>query len=269
MAKQEVQAQRWICDRFPDQLELPFAFWSCRAMQELMRLRFGVKLPIRTVGFHVERWGFTRQRPTRRAYERDDAAVKRWLEVEFPRISRQAKREAAEICWGDETGPPSDQSRHRGYAPKGKTPVIWIPTPRKSQSVISAVTNQGKARFMIFKGALNPALLLRFLGRLIHDAYRRVFVIVDNLGIHKRRKVRDWVEVRRDKIKLFFLPPYSPELNPDEYLNSDLKRAVHSAIPPTDKSELHRPALGQLRRSQKTPHRVRSYFGNSAVRYAA
>ena len=267
--KQEERVQRWICNRCPNQLRLPFALWTLRAVQELIRQQLGIRLPKSTTALYLSRWGFTSQRPKKRAYERNDAAVKRWLEVDYPQIARRAKREGAEICWGDETGLRSDQTRHRGYAPKGQTPVIGIPARRTSLSVLSAITNQGKVRFMVFKGALKPATLMSFMRRLIRDAPRKIFLILDNLGVHKAAKVRRWLELRAAKIEVFFLPPYSPELNPDEYLNSDLKRSVYTDIPAADQKALHRQALGHLRRIQKSPTRVASYFAHPAIRYAA
>jgi transposase len=268
-AKQEARALRWICGGCPDQLRLPFALWTRRAVQELIRARFEVVMPIRTVGLYLERWGMTPQRPSRRAYERDDAAVERWLRVEYPKIARQARKVGAEICWGDETGLRSDESRHRGCALRGKTPVLRIPARRTSLSVISAITNQGTVRFMIYKGALSPEILLRFLRRLTRARKRRIFLILDNLRVHKARRVAEWIKRNASLIKIFFLPPYSPELNPDEYLNGDLKRGVHTGIPPRDAADLKRQALSQLRSIQKTPKRVRAYFQHPAIQYAA
>lgn len=268
-AKQEEQMQSWIREKCPDQLRLPFALWTLRAVQELIRTRFGIRLPKSTAALYVSRWGFTSQRPKKRAYERDDAAVKRWLKVEYPKIAQRAKLERAEISWGDETGLRSDQTRHRGYAPKGQTPVILVPARRKSLSILSAITNQGKVRFMIFKGGLKPETLITFMGRMTRDAQQKIYLILDNLNVHKAAKVRKWVALRQDAIEIFFLPPYSPELNPDEYLNGDFKRAVYSDIPARDQASLHRQALGHLRSIQKSPARVAAYFRHPSIRYAA
>ena len=268
-SRQEAQAFRWVCDRYPDQLRLPFALWTRRAVQELFRTKFDVAMPIRTVGLYLERWGLTPQRPSRRAYERDDAAVERWLRVEYPKIVRMAKKSRAEICWGDETGVRSDESRHRGYALRGKTPILRIPVRRSSLSVISALTNQGTVRFMIYKGALSPDILLRFLRRLIQGRKRPIFLILDNLRVHKARKVAAWAERNASRIRIFFLPPYSPELNPDEYLNGDFKRGVYTGVPPRDAADLRRRAFSQLRSIQRSPNRVRAYFQHPAIRYAA
>ena len=168
-----------------------------------------------------------------------------------------------------ETGLRSDRTRHRGYAPKGRTPVVAVPARRTSLSILPAITNHGKVCFFIFKGALKPATLVSFMRRLTRDTPRKVFLILDNLNVHKAAKVRAWLQPRAAQIEVFFLPPYSPELNPDEYLNGDLKRAVYSDIPAPDQPALHRQALGHLRRIQKSPARVAAYFEHPAIRYAA
>ena len=266
---QERQVQDWVCRRCPDQLQLPFALWTRKAIQSLIEEKCEVTLSVRGVGEYLERWGYTPQKPIRRAYERDEARVEEWLTVEFPRLKRRAKRENAEIYWGDETGLRSDESRHRGYAPRGKTPVLRIRARRKSLSLISAITNQGRVRFMVYPGAMSPVLLIDFMRRLIRDAGRKVFLILDNLNVHKARKVREWLAQHAHQIEVFFLPPYSPELNPDEYLNGDLKRAVHQDVPPRDAQHLRETATRHLRAIQRSRRRVARYFAHPAIKYAA
>jgi transposase len=268
-AKEERRAQQLICGKFPDQLSLPFALWTRVAIRELIRREFDVRLSVRGVGEYVARWGYTPQKAARRAYERDDAAVKDWLTIEYPKIKARAKRENAEISWGDETGVRSDESRHRGYAPPGHTPIIKIPARRKSLSMIAAVTNQGKVRFMIYPGALSPQRLIVFMRRLIKDARRKVLLILDNLNVHKAKAVRDWLGEHADRIEVIYLPPYSPELNPSEYFNGDLKGAIQRGIPPKDVKDLKQTMLSHSRRIQKSPDRVRAYFKNKHIRYAA
>jgi transposase len=252
-AKDERAAQNLICGKFPDQLQLPFALWTRAAVRELIRVRFGVRLSVRAVGEYLARWGYTPQKAARRAYERDDEAVKLWLQREYPKIVARAKREKAEICWGDETGVRSDESRHRG----------------KSLSLIAAVTNQGKVRFMLYAGGITPQRLILFMRRLTKDAQRKVFLILDNLNVHKAKPVKDWLAANAKRIEVFYLPPYSPELNPSEYFNGDLKGAIQRGIPPRDQSELKRTILAQSRRIQKSPDRVRKYFEHELIRYAA
>lgn len=235
----------------------------------MIRKEFGIRLSIRGVCEYVARWRYTPQKAARRAYERNDAAVKDWLEIEYPKIRARAKRESTEICWGDETDVRSDESRHRGYAAPGKTPIVKIPARRKSLSMIAAVTNQGKVRFMIYPGSLSPQRLIVFMPRLMRDAERKVYLIVDNLDVHKATAVREWLAEHTDQIEVFYLPPYSPELSPSEYFNGDLKGEIQRGIPPKDGADLKRTVLGHSRRIQKSPARVRGYFRNRCVRYAA
>ena len=191
------------------------------------------------------------------------------MQREYPKIVARAKREKAEICWGDETGVRSDESRHRGYAPRGQTPIIKIPARRKSLSLIAAVTNQGKVRFMIYAGGITPQHLILFMRRLTKDAKRKVFLILDNLNVHKARLIKDWLAANAKRIEVFYLPPYSPELNPSEYFNGNLKGAIQRGIPPRDHAELKRTILSHSRRIQKSPDRVRKYFEHELIRYAA
>jgi transposase len=147
--------------------------------------------------------------------------------------------------------------------------IIKIPARRKSLSLIAAVTNQGKVRFMIYAGGITPQRLILFMRRLTKDARRKVFLILDNLNVHKAKPVKDWLAANAKRIEVFYLPPYSPELNPSEYFNGDLKGAIQRGVPPRDQGELKRTILAQSRRIQKSPDRVRKYFEHELIRYAA
>jgi transposase len=167
--EQEADVQRCIIDKTPDQLKLSFALWTRQAVGELIRLRFGITMPVRTIGHYLQRWGFTPQKPTKRAYEQRPEAVRAWLEEEYPAIHERAKAENAEIHWGDETGIRSDCQHGRSYAPRGKTPVIRLSAKHVSINMISTVTNQGLVRWMIYDGTLNAKVLIKFLQRLIKE----------------------------------------------------------------------------------------------------
>lgn len=266
---QERAIQRAITDKTPDQLRLPFALWTRAAVGELIRTRYGISVPVRTLGHYLHRWGFTAQRPLKRAYEQRPEAIEHWLKHTYPAIKARARREKAEIHWGDETSLSTSEARGRGFAPRGKTPVLSVLSQRKSVSFLSTVTNQGTLRFMVLHKALDAPLLIRFLRRLIRDADGKVFLILDNLKVHKAAKVRAWVEEHADSIALFYLPPYAPELNPDEYLNGDLKVQVARRVPARDRAELKRTATSHLRSLQRRPARVRQFFQHPRVRYAA
>jgi transposase len=207
-ADQAAEVQRLMTGHCPDQLDLPFALWGREAVRDLVRARFGVTLALRTVSDYMRRWGFTPQRPIRRASEWQDAAVQAWLAEHYPRIAARAKAEGAAIHWGDETGISNQAVYGRSFAPKGRTPMLRRPAKRHTLSMISAVTNRGTRRFMLYEGALNTALFLTFLQRLVRGARGKVFLIVDNLKVHKAGKVQAWVAAHRERLELFFLPAY-------------------------------------------------------------
>ena len=258
-----------LIDKTPDQLKMAYALWTRQAVRELIVNETGIELAIRTVGEYLKRWGMTPQKPQKRAYEQRDPEVQHWLEQEYPAIQAQAKQEDAEIYWGDETGLRNDCQHERGYAPKGKTPVIRLNAKRESINMISAVTNQGKVRFSFFEGGMNAEVLIEFMRRLVRDAQRKVILILDNLRVHHAKVVKTWLEKHKEQIEVFYLPSYSPELNPDEYLNCDLKAGVHSGKPARSKEQLRRKATRHMRMLQRRFSRVRKYFKHEKIRYAA
>lgn len=265
----EHRIRRLITDKTPDQLKLEYALWTRKSVQELILQETGADLAIRTVGDYLKRWGMTPQKPQKRAYEQRSPEVKKWLESEYPEIQRKAKREDAEIYWGDETGLRNDCQNERGYAPKGKTPVVQLNANRASVNMISAITNQGKVKFRFFDGTMNADVLIDFMMRLVNDAKRKVFLILDNLRVHHSKPVKEWLEEHKAMIEVFYLPAYSPELNPDEYLNCDLKGGVHSGKPARNKEQLRKKASKHMRMLQRKPARVKKYFQHDKIRYAA
>jgi len=195
--------------------------------------------------------------------------VQCWLDKDYPAIKAKAKKEKAEIYWGDETGVRSDSRHERGYAPKGKTPVIRLNAKRSSTNMISAISTQGKVRFKVFEGTMNADILVDFCKRLIQSARRKVYLILDNLRVHHAKVFKAWLEEHKDEIEVFYLPSYSPEPNPDEYLNCDLKAGVHSGKPARNKKQLKKKVLSHMRMLQKKPHRVAKYFEHRKIKYAA
>ncbi|MGQ0530402.1 MAG: IS630 family transposase [Panacagrimonas sp.] len=266
---QEREVQRLIQDRTPDPLKMVYALWTRNAVAELIRERYGIDLAVRTVGLYLSRWGYTPQKPLKKAYEQSPAAVKQWLEQDYPAISRRAKAQGAEIHWGDESGLRSDDVRGRSYAPQGQTPVIRVPNRRHSLSIISSVTNKGQMRWKVFDGALNADILIDFLARLIKGASQKIFLVLDNLRVHHAKPVKTWLAKHAEAIEVFYLPSYSPELNPDEMANADLKQAVTKRAPARTKLQLIKATAHHLRSVQRQPERIKSYFQHLPVRYAA
>jgi len=268
-AVQEHEIQKAIVDKCPDQLKFPFALWTRVAVQQLIRELFSIKMPIRTVGEYLKRWNYTPQKPLRKAYKQNPKAISAWLKDEYPTIAMKSKKENAEIHWGDETGLCNDSYHGRSYAPRGETPAIKIHPRCQRVNLISTVTNQGKVRFMIYKDKMNSQTLIQFMKRLIKDSDQKIFLILDNLRVHHSHLVRDWLKDHKTEIEVFFLPSYSPELNPDEYLNCDLKIGVHSKVPARTKEQLAKKTLSHLRKLQKMPGRVKNYFKHPKISYAA
>lgn len=267
--EEEEKIRKLITDRCPDQLKLPFALWTREAVAVLIERKTTKRLSLKVAGRYLASWGMSPQRPMRRATERDEAAVRRWLREDYPEIAERARDENAEIQWADETGVSNQANYGRSYAPVGETPVIPRPAARFSQSMISSVTNRGKMRFMIYDGALNVAIFLRFLKRLVKGARRKIFLIVDNLRVHRAKAVGAWAKANADKIELFYLPPYAPDCNPDEFLNNDLKQAIARRRTPRTKAALKGEVTSHMRSLQRTPAKVRSFFQAPSVRYAA
>jgi transposase len=269
-AAQEKEIVRLIADRLPEQLKLPFALWTRRAVAGLLEQRFGIKLPVRTMGVYLKRWGFTPQKPLKKAYEQNPKKVQAWLEQEYPQIAAAAKREGAEIYWGDQTGVNNQPNAPRGYAPRGQTPVVRQMAKRFGSSVMSAVSNRGSARWMVYKGALDAALLIRFLKRLVRSMKgRKVYLILDNLKVHHSKPVKAWLEKHQEVIAVHHLPSYSPELNPDEHLNRALKGKLGQLPAAKDERSLQKQIIGQLRSCQKQPACIRSFFTSNSTQYAA
>lgn len=261
--------RRFITDRCPDQLKMPFALWTREAVQRLIHDCFGIKLHIATIGKYLKRWGYTPQRPLRRSYTQNPEKITGWLKKEYPAIVARAKAENAEIQWGDESGIRSDCQVSTGYAPKGKTPVLKQPGQRFSVNMISTITNRGSLRFMVYEGNFNISIFLKFLRRLIQKQDRKIFLILDNLKVHHGKKVQKWIAKHRDKIELFFLPPYAPEYNPDEYLNNAVKGRTHRRKMSRNRAELASHVRSILATLQKEPKTIKNLFQAPAVRYAA
>ena len=267
--KDEAHIIRRLLDTTPEQLKFKFALWTREAVKQLIRHDLGIDLPISTVGHYLKKWEFTSQVPIKRAYERNDAKVQQWLKDEYPAIQKRAKQENAEIQWADETASVSLPSRITGYAPKGKTPVMEHPVQRFKINMISSITNRGKLRFMLYEQNLDADLFITFLDRLIHSNNQKVFLILDNLRVHHAKVVKAWVEEHKEQIELFYLPAYSPDLNPDEYLNNDFKRNVNKEHIPRNKKELRANTEAFMTMLEGNPQRIANYFKHHKVSYAA
>ena len=268
--RQQQEIIALVRESTPDQLGLPGFLWTRDGVAELIGQRYGRWLARTTVGGYLRGWGFSPQRPQRRALEQNPAAVRRWLAETYPAIRAQARREGGVVLWLDEMGVRSDAAAGRSWAPVGQTPVIRGTGKRFRVNMLRAISNAGMLRFRLFVGSFNSQVFIDFLGRLLRDCGgRKVHLIVDGHPVHRAKLVSAWVGRHADRIELHFLPGYSPELNPVELLNHDVKANAAGRRRPRSASELRAELHAYLRRRQRHPEVLVRFFEHPATRYAA
>lgn len=266
--EQEREIQKIIIDKYPEQLKLPGCMWTRANIRDLIKRKYGILMPLSTLGRYLQRWGFSVQRPRKQAYKQDAQKVEKWLDVEFPGITQRAKAENAEIFFGDETGIQNTANYARGYAPIGQTPVVKIESKKMKINMLSAISKRGKLRFIIYRESMNSDRFIDFMRRLIRDIKMKVFFIVDNLRVHHSKKVRAWLEKHKDRIEVFYLPPYSPEYNPVELLNANLKRDIGNRAMPKNEKDLEHNIRSHMKILQLTPDKISSFFDAPFTNYA-
>ena len=252
----------------PQQYKFAFALWTLGLIGDLIERGFGVKLSRSSVGRTMRTLGFTAQRPLYRASQRDPVLVERWQQEEFPAIAAEAKRVGATILFADEASIRSDYHAGTTWAPMGKTPVVQTTGRRFSLNMLSAVSATGQFRFMLHEGSTTARVFLVFLKRLMHDATRPVFLVVDGHPIHKALMVKDYVAAQKGRLKLCFLPPYSPHLNPDEQVWGNVKARVAKRTL-SSKEDLKTKVISALRRLQKFSTIVQGFFRHPHCQYIA
>lgn len=265
--QQEKEIQRIIIDKNPDQLKLAFCLWTRAAIQQLIRNKYGIEIPIRSISNYLDRWGMTCQRPKKRGYSQDDVKLKTFMEETYPGIAAKAKKEKAEIYWGDETGINNQEYYVRGFSPKGRTPIVPSFSKIEKINMISAINNKGTCRFMCYEDSMTQQRFIEFMARLVKDSEKKVLLIVDNLRVHHGKIVQKWLDKHKDEIEVFYTSPYSPEINPDEYLNHNLKQNVHSGILPHTKEDLIHKTHCFMRKLQKCPKMVQRLFDHPNLNY--
>ena len=253
----------------PEQLGIAAPLWSRRAVRDLIRQEYQIDMPERTVGEYLKRWGYTAKRPTRHSKLQDPGEVADWLDETYPEIQAEAQQEDAEIHFCDETGVAADKHPRYGYARRGERAVMEVPDTHIRISVVATITAEGDLHFMTYDKPMNAKLFISFLERLLQETTRKIILVTDRLGAHDAAETHLWLGEHRDRIEVFFLPTYSPELNPPEYLNNDLKGNVHTAGLPNNKSELREQIEAFLNKLRHLPARVMSYFQHPAVQYAS
>ena len=266
---QAAEVRRLIKDKLPDQLKLPYGLWTREAVQQLIFERLGIELSRWQVGRYLKSWGYTPQKPISKAFEQKPEKVKHWLEKEYPAIKKKAQKENAVIYFGDETGMRSDHQAGRSYAPKGETPVIKRTGQRFSLNMISAISNRGYLQFMIIDGRFNSEVFETFLKQMIKFSRQKIYFVTDGHPAHKTKKLNEWLAQNKEHIEVFFLPPYSPELNPQEYVNQDVKTNIIGKKRPINKAEMKSNVENFMAKRKNDKKQVQKYFHEKHVRYAA
>jgi transposase len=267
--KQAAEVRQLVKDKLPEQLKLSFGLWTREAVQQLILEKYAIELSLWQVGRYLKSWGYTPQKPITKAFEQNPERVKEWLDKEYPAIKKRAKKENATIYFEDEVGMRSDHQAGRSYAPKGETPVIKKTGQRFSLNMVSAISNKGHVEFMILDGTFNGGVFLEFLTRLVKYKQQKVFLVVDGHSAHKTKVIKAWLEENKHRIELFFLPPYSPELNAQEYVNQDLKTNVIGKKRPINKDQMKNNVEEFMNKRKNDRKQVQKYFHVSHVQYAA
>lgn len=267
--EQAAGIRKSVIGKNPGQLRLPGFLWTCETVGLLIERRLGIHLSRWTVGRYLKDWGLTVQKPAKRALEQNPAQVRYWLDTKYPAIARKAKEQKAEILWGDEMGLRSDHQSGTTWGEKGKTPIVRRSGKRFSCNMLSAISNRGKLSFMVFPERFTAPVFIKFLDRLVkHAAGRKIFLIIDRHRVHTSKKVTAWFEKEHEKISVFYLPAYSPELNPDELLNNAAKGNVSRKMRAQNKEELQTNLRSYLRSTQRRPERIKNFFKGKHVAYA-
>jgi transposase len=270
--KVTAEEMRWIAqavkDNTPQQFKFEFGLWTLSLLRELINREFGKSLSLESVRRVMKLLGFSTQKPLYQAWQQDAVLVKQWETETYPAIKAEAHAAGATVYFADEAGIRSDYHTGTTWAPVGQTPVVTVTGRRFSFNMISAVSPRGDVRFMIHEGSVTAPVFKEFLKRLMIGATKPIYVVVDGHSIHKAKLVRDFVDTQKGNLKLFYLPPYSPHLNPDEQVWAHVKRQVSKQFV-QGKDDMKRLAIGALRRLQKLPNLVRNFFRQPECRYAA
>jgi len=251
----------------PRQLEFPFALWTREMVRELIRRQFGVGLSVVSVGRLLHKLGLSAQRPLYRAYQQNPAAVEAWKTETYPAIRAEAEQVGAMVYFCDEAGIRSDYHAGTTWAAVGRTPVVKTTGARHTINMISAVTAKGALRFAVYDGNLNAKAFINFCRRLLHDAPGPVFLIIDGHPAHRATATKTFVAGTDGQLRLFYLPGYSPELNPDEWVWKNVKADRIARTGVTSAEDLKTKAIGALRRLQKLPQLVRGFFADPHLAY--
>jgi transposase len=261
--------KKQLFNKTPEQFNFPFALWTRKLVAEVIFNKFGIKVDVSTAGEYLRKFRMTPQKPILKSYKQQPEAIKAWLDNEYPLVAMRAQEQGALLFWGDETAVRSADQVGRGYSPIGKKPVQTQGGYRFGVNMVSAINNSGNSRFMLFKGKMNGKRFIEFLSRLIKNQKHKIILIIDNAPYHKSALVKAWAAKHADKIELFFLPTYAPDINPDEYMNNALKQKLNHVQKATTQKQLTRSVSSIMKTMQANKESIKNLFKHEKVLYAA
>ena len=273
-ARQKQQVRRWICGKDPRPYGFDFGLWTRKIVAELIRRKMKIALSITSVGRRLAELDSTPQKPLRRAYERDPAAIEQWKREECPALQEHAFRRGADILFLDEAGIRSAAPLQRTWGAKGQTPVVATSGQRRSVNAISAVNLLGAFWYNVYTGHLNQEQFIVLLKDFLRRRRRPVFLVVDRHPAHSARAVAEHVQSLGGRLELHFLPGYAPDLNPDEFVWNHLRQKGVSQTP-LRQGESRRARVAadlaaipaDLAAIETAPLLVRSFFRAPSVAY--
>ena len=265
--EQEQEIYTILIEKSPEQLQIPSMLWTRSAVCQLVKEKYNVTITLRNMSEYLKRWGMTCQRPKKKAYAQEEKKVDTFLHETYPALVKKAKQEDAMIFWGDETGINNQSYYITGFSPKGQTPSIASYSKIEKINMISAISNQGTCHFLCYENTMTQQYFIDFMKRLVKDTDRKVLLIVDNLKVHHGKIVAEWLSEHKEEIELWFTSPYSPERNPDEYLNHSLKQNIHSGILPHTKEQIRKKTEDFMQGLQKQKERVSCFFQHKKLDY--
>ncbi len=266
---EEQEVFRWVVGGDPRQLGLDFGLWTRKIIAEQIHERLSVRMSITSVGELLHRLGLSPQKPLRRAYERDEKAIKAWVSRTYPKLKKQAKREGKEIFWLDEAGVRSDDPLQRTWGLRGKTPIVQTSSQRQSLNIITALSNTGGFWYMTYAGKFDADIFISCLSDFMRHRKRPVMIIMDGHPVHKSRKVKEYVQSLCGKLEIQFLPPYAPEHNPDEYVYQYVKKEGVTKKPLKKGESLKLRVITDLEKIKSNKKLIISFFNASHVTFAS
>lgn len=266
--EQEKELKNLLIDKTPNQLKFECFLWTPKVVKELIKQKYKIELGKTTIRNYLESWGMSCQRPAKQAYKQDKSAVKCFEKQIYPEIKKRAAEENAELLFADETGINNQCYNPMGYSLKNNPPVVKVNTSRETVNMLSAVSPSGQHRFILYRETTTQQKLIEFMEKLLKEKPKdksKIFLFLDNLKVHHGKLVKTWIEEHKNEISIFYFPSYSPDINPQEYLNNILKQNIHSGLSPKNADEIEKKTMKFM--NEVGESKIKMIFEHPKLRY--